>query len=77
MLLAGWEGFEGLIVGEGRRGKKGIVDSRILMSASSQMAMGTKNMFATTWSRARATKVAVGHQIAVILLTCCVMLCYV
>lgn len=30
--------------------------------------LGTKNMFATTWSRASATKVAVGHQIAMILL---------
>ena len=33
------------------------------------MAMGMKYMFATTWSRARATKVAVGHQMAVILET--------
>lgn len=30
--------------------------------------LGTKNIFATTWFRASATKVAVGHQIAMILL---------
>jgi hypothetical protein len=30
------------------------------------MAMGMKNMLATTWSSASATKVAVGHQIATI-----------
>lgn len=35
-----------------------------------KIAIGIKYMFAMTWSSASATKVAVGHQIAMILETC-------
>ena len=46
--------------------EEGINKPTLIPGASSQMAMGMKNMFATTWSSASATKVAVGHQMATI-----------
>jgi len=38
----------------------------LIPGASRKMAMGMKNIFATTWSSASATNVAVGHQMAMI-----------
>jgi len=42
----------------------------LMPGAPRKMAIGMKNMFATTWSSASATKVAVGHHIAMICPIC-------